>query len=81
MARASCGEEECELSVGGGGGGGGRSSSSRRRIRSRDVVVPRVWEAATRVRDWKETGEEEEVLISNHFGVVINVASREELIG
>lgn len=76
MARASCGGEESELSVGGGGG----RSSSRRRSRSRDVVVPRVWEAA-RVRDWKEIGEEEEAFISTHFGVVMNVASREELIG
>ena len=42
-------------------------------------MVPRVWEAA-RVRDWKEIGEEEEALISTHFGVVMNVASREELI-
>lgn len=75
MARASCGEEESELSV-----EGGRTSSSRRRSRSKDTVLPRVWEAA-RVRDWKEIGEEEEALISNHFGVVINVDSREELIG
>lgn len=43
-------------------------------------MVPRVWEAA-RVRDWKEIGEEEEAFISTHFGVVMNVASREELIG
>lgn len=72
MARASCGEEEeSGLSVGGGG----------RRSRSRGVVVPRVWEAATRVRDWKETGEEEEALISADFGVVVNVASRKEVIG